>query len=69
MGGHGRILSIYGGQQPHLDMVHALNLEPASIAIIQVERKLETIDTEWSLFILQVGHLISRTGSCSQRCK
>lgn len=37
MRGQGRIVSIYGGQQPHLDMVKMFNLTATDINIIQVE--------------------------------
>ena len=37
MRGQGRIISIYGGQQPHLDMVKMYNLTAKDINIIQVD--------------------------------
>ena len=36
MRGRGRILAVYGGQQPHLDMVDWLNLNDAETCIIEV---------------------------------
>eukprot|EP01038_Epipyxis_sp_PR26KG_P010132 gene10132-13630_t len=35
MNGKGRIIAVYGGQQPHLDLVHSLNLDLQSISIIE----------------------------------
>eukprot|EP01039_Chlorochromonas_danica_P002810 gene2810-3064_t len=35
MRGHGRILSVYGGQQPHLDMAKYFNLDKGSTDIVQ----------------------------------
>lgn len=34
--GNGRILAAYTGQQPHFELVHALNLDHISVSIIQV---------------------------------
>lgn len=34
--GHGRIVALYGGQQPHLELVERLNLDDASTNIIEV---------------------------------
>lgn len=36
MRGMGRILAVYGSQQPHFDMAHSFNLDQACTAIIQV---------------------------------
>lgn len=36
MRGRGLILALYGGQQPHLEMVNHFNLSTEDMAIIQV---------------------------------
>jgi hypothetical protein len=36
MRGRGLILALYGGQQPHLEMVHSFNLSAQDVSIIQV---------------------------------
>eukprot|EP01031_Cornospumella_fuschlensis_P026114 gene26114-31532_t len=35
MRGHGRVLSVYGSQQPHLDIAKQFNLSPSSLDIIE----------------------------------
>jgi hypothetical protein len=34
--GHGQILALYGGQQPHFEIANLLNLDSASLRIISV---------------------------------
>lgn len=36
MQGSGKIIAVYGGQQPHVDMTRHFNLDSAAVAIIQV---------------------------------
>ncbi len=43
MGGSGRILAVYGGQQPHFDMVNSFNLNRDATSIIQVRSVIVTL--------------------------
>jgi len=50
MRGQGTILALYGGQQPHLEMVNSFNLTEQEISIIQV---IDGIDVILQTFVIQ----------------
>ena len=54
MRGQGRVLSIYGGQQPHLDMVKLFNLEEKDINIIQARWKSSSFNSIFKKSVVPV---------------